>query len=188
MPVPLDYDRPRGAKIPIALTRLRATDTRRRLGSVFVNPGGPGASGVEFVVGLGSVLGTDELRARFDLVGFDPKGIIRSAPLRCFDSPEEWDPYFTPFAFPLTREQERQWIAADRYLTSACDRRGGPIIDHVATANAARDLDVLRAAATRARSPAALPTASPLSRASSAGSRSRSLSPTAPPGCSTTRT
>ena len=72
--------------------------------------------------------------------------IIRSTPLRCFNSPEEWEPYFTPFAFPLTREEERDWIAADRYLLRACDRRAGRIIDHMSTANVARDLDVLRAA------------------------------------------
>ena len=118
----------------------------RRIGSLFLNPGGPGGSGVDFLVGVGQQLYSDEVRARFDLVGFDPRGIIRSTPLRCFDSAEEWEPYFTPFAFPLTREEERIWIAADRYLLRACDRRAGPIIDHMATADVARDLDVLRAA------------------------------------------
>ena len=106
-PVPLDYDRPRGATISIALTRLPATDPARRIGSLFLNPGGPGGSGVDFVVGAGPFLYTDEVRARFDLVGFDPRGIMRSTALRCFDSPEEWEPYFTPFAFPMTREEER---------------------------------------------------------------------------------
>ena len=144
--VPLDYDRPRGATISIALTRLPATDPGRRIGSLFLNPGGPGGSGVDFVVGAGPSLYTDEVRARFDLVGFDPRGIMRSTALQCFDSPEEWEPYFTPFPFPITREEERIWIEADRYLTSACERRAGPIIDHMSTANVARDLDVLRAA------------------------------------------
>jgi pimeloyl-ACP methyl ester carboxylesterase len=144
--VPLDYDRPRGATISIALTRLPATDPGRRIGSLFLNPGGPGGSGVDFVVGAGPFLYTDEVRARFDLVGFDPRGIMRSTALQCFDSPEEWEPYFTPFPFPITREEERIWIEADRYLTSACERRAGPIIDHMSTANVARDLDVLRAA------------------------------------------
>ncbi len=144
--VPLDYDHPRRGKIAIALARLPATDPARRIGSLFLNPGGPGGSGVDYLLGAGPDLYTDEVRARFDLVGFDPRGIIRSTPLRCFDSPDEWEPYFTPFAFPLTREEERQWIEADRYLLHACDRRAGPIINHMSTANVARDLDVLRAA------------------------------------------
>ena len=144
--VPLDYDRPRGATISIALTRLPATDRRRRIGSLFLNPGGPGGSGVDFVVGAGPFLYTDEVRARFDLIGFDPRGIYRSTALQCFDSPDEWGPWFIPIAFPITREEERMWIAADRFLTSACERRAGPIIDHMSTANVARDLDVLRAA------------------------------------------
>ncbi len=144
--VPLDYDRQRGATISIALTRLPATDQRRRIGSLFLNPGGPGGSGVEFVVGAGPFLYTDEVRARFDLVGFDPRGILRSTALQCFDSPDEWGPWFIPFAFPVTREEERIWIEADRFLVSACERRAGPIIDHMSTANVARDLDVLRAA------------------------------------------
>lgn len=141
--VPLDYDRPRGATISIALTRLPATDPAQRIGSLFLNPGGPGGSGVDYVLGAGPVLYTDAVRARFDLVGFDPRGVMRSTPLRCFDSPEQWPP-FPPFAFPLTREQEQQWVATDRALDQACRRRGGPILDHMSTANVARDLDVLR--------------------------------------------
>ena len=146
MRVPLDYDRPRSGTISIALARLPATDPAHRIGSLFLNPGGPGGSGVDFLFGAGPFLYTDEVRARFDLVGFDPRGIIRSTPLRCFNSPEEWEPYFTPFAFPLTREEEQAWIASDRYLLRACDRKAGRIIDHMSTANVARDLDVLRAA------------------------------------------
>src|SRR4051794_30311987 len=141
--VPLDYDRLRGATISIAVTRLPATDSKRRIGSLFLNPGGPGGSGVDYVLGAGPFLYTDEVRARFDLVGFDPRGIARSTPLRCFDSSDDW-PVPTPFAFPLTREQEQQWIANDRAIDRACRERGGPIRDHMSTANAARDLDALR--------------------------------------------
>ena len=78
--VPLDYDRPKGKQITLALTRLPAADPGRRIGSLFINPGGPGGSGVEFVQGAGPFLYSDEVRARFDLVGFDPRGIIGSTP------------------------------------------------------------------------------------------------------------
>ena len=142
--VPLDYDSRNGAKISVALVRLPATDPARRIGSLFLNPGGPGGSGVDFTLFAGPFLFTDEVRARFDLVGFDPRGISRSTALRCFGNPKQWAPVFTPFAFPLTAEEEQIWMAADLYLVDACAQRGGKIIDHMSTANVARDLDVLR--------------------------------------------
>jgi pimeloyl-ACP methyl ester carboxylesterase len=144
--VPLDYDSPKGASISIAMIRLPATDPGRRIGSLFLNPGGPGGSGVDFALFAGPLLYSDEVRARFDLVGFDPRGIARSAPLRCFGNEKQWEPYFTPFAFPRTPGEEAMWAAADRYLISACDRRGGAIAEHMSTANVARDLDLLRQA------------------------------------------
>jgi pimeloyl-ACP methyl ester carboxylesterase len=144
--VPLDYNGPSAGTISISVVRLPAADPARRIGSLFLNPGGPGGSGVDFTVFAGPFLYSDEVRARFDLVGFDPRGIIRSTAFRCFGNPKQWEPYFTPFAFPMTPEQEAIWIAADRYLVNACDRRGGAIGDHMSTANVARDLDVLRQA------------------------------------------
>jgi pimeloyl-ACP methyl ester carboxylesterase len=144
--VPLDYGRPNGAAISIALVRLPASDPDRRIGSLFINPGGPGGSGVDVVLFAGPFLYSDEVRARFDIVGFDPRGIARSTALRCFGNPRQWGPFFTPFPFPLTPEEEQVWITADRYLTGRCDQRGGKIIDHMSTANVARDLDLLRQA------------------------------------------
>ncbi|WP_328322707.1 alpha/beta fold hydrolase [Kribbella sp. NBC_00382] len=144
--VPMDYDDPHGAKVPIALARLRATDPEHRIGSLFLNPGGPGGTGVEFLEGLGPWLYTDEVRARFDLIGFDPRGVARSAPLTCFKSQEEADAAKAPFAFPVTRAEERAWVGFDRAYTDACRKNAGPIINHMSTANVARDLDLLRAA------------------------------------------
>jgi pimeloyl-ACP methyl ester carboxylesterase len=144
--VPLDYDQPNGAKISIAMVRLPAANPALRQGSLFVNPGGPGGSGVDFVVFAGQALFTQDVRDRFDIVGFDPRGIIRSDPLRCFGTPRQWDPYFTPFAFPITDEEVDAWIAGDRFLDAACARRGGAILNHMSTANAARDMDRLRQA------------------------------------------
>src|ERR1700752_1290892 len=87
--VPLDYSNPNGAKIAIAVTRLPATDPANKIGSIFFNPGGPGGSGVELVVFAGPFLYTEEVRAHFDLVGFDPRGIARSTALRCFGNPRQ---------------------------------------------------------------------------------------------------
>jgi pimeloyl-ACP methyl ester carboxylesterase len=144
--VPLDYARPGGETIAIALTRLPATDPQRRIGSLFVNPGGPGGSGVDFVVGLGQELYTPEVRARFDLVGFDPRGIMRSSGLRCFGTPKQWPLALPPHVFPTTPAEEAQTAAADRTLNHACEARGTRVVDHMSTANVARDLDVLRRA------------------------------------------
>ena len=143
--VPLDYDTQLGT-ISLAVVRLPATNPSQRIGSLFLNPGGPGGSGVDFTLGAGPFLYSDEVRARFDLVGFDPRGIIRSSAFRCFGNEKQWEPYFTPFPFPLTPAEEAAWIAGDRYLDDACDQRGGRIGDHMSTANVARDLDLLRQA------------------------------------------
>jgi pimeloyl-ACP methyl ester carboxylesterase len=144
--VPLDHGQPNGGKISLALVRLPATDPARRIGSLFLNPGGPGGSGVDFALFAGPALLTPEVRARFDLVGFDPRGVLRSSPLRCFGTPQQWQPYFTPFAFPSTPAEEATWITADRYFTAACAQRSGRIAEHMATADVARDLDLLRQA------------------------------------------
>jgi pimeloyl-ACP methyl ester carboxylesterase len=144
--VPLDYGDPQAGTASIALVRLPAGSPSRRIGSLFINPGGPGGSGVDIVIGAGRFLFTPAVRARFDIVGFDPRGINRSTPLRCFDSPDEWGPAMPPFAFPITAKQEAKWQAVDAYLADACANHGNSILDHMATADAARDLDRLRAA------------------------------------------
>ena len=144
--VPLDHDRPRGRNISIALVRLPAADPQQRQGSIFLNPGGPGGSGVEFVLALGAVLFTDDVRARFDLVGFDPRGIINSEPLRCFRTFDQSLSVLPPFPFPTSPDEEALVAQLDMQLNRACQRRGRPIVDHMATADVARDLDLLRRA------------------------------------------
>jgi len=144
--VPLDYDRPAGATISLALIRLPAGGPGRRAGSIFINPGGPGKSGVQTIRQGGRSLFSAEVRARFDLVGFDPRGIGASTPLRCFDSLDQALAVLPPFRFPVTAAEERVWVQADRTFARACARRGGAIIDHMATADVARDLDLLRQA------------------------------------------
>jgi pimeloyl-ACP methyl ester carboxylesterase len=147
--VPLDYGDPGGRRFDIAIARLPATDPANRLGTLFLNPGGPGGSGVELALAIaeleqsgGSVF-EPEVRARFDLVGFDPRGIMRSKPLQCFRDPSEWP--FAPIP-PLTSAEEAAVEAADRVLADACEQEGGRIQDHMSTANVARDLEVLRQA------------------------------------------
>ena len=147
--VPLDHDRPDGRKISLALIRMPAADPGRRIGSLFVNPGGPGTSGVGMVLDgaeSDAFPYTEEVLARFDLVGFDPRGIHQSSPLLCFGSLEEALSIVPPVPFPVTRHEEAMFERADRVLNRACQQRGGAIVDHMATADVARDLDLLRKA------------------------------------------
>jgi len=145
-PVPLDYDEPEGATVGIALIKLPASGTRPAKGTVLINPGGPGESGVGFVRNAGKGLFTPDVRRRFDIVGFDPRGIARSRPVECFETQQEALDVLAPFPFPYTRAQERRWLRADREYAQACADNAGPIINHMSTANVARDIDLLRAA------------------------------------------
>ena len=143
VPVPLDHDQPSGTMILLSLIRLPAADPAHRIGSLLVNPGGPGGSGVDFVLSAAEQFPPD-IRARFDLVGFDPRGIARSTPLRCFGTPRQWGPAFWS-DLPLSEDQVGVVAAADGYLADACEQRGGEILDHMTTADVARDMDLLRA-------------------------------------------
>jgi pimeloyl-ACP methyl ester carboxylesterase len=143
VPAPLDHDRPRGVQIGIALIRLPAAEPGRRIGSLLLNPGGPGGSGVDFARDAAGLLPA-EVRARFDVVGFDPRGIHRSTPLRCFDTYEQAVAVLPPFAYPQAPAEERVQRVSDDRLAAACARHGGAIRDHMSSADAARDLDLLR--------------------------------------------
>lgn len=143
--VPLDHDDPAGDKISLALIRAKATDQGRRIGSLLINPGGPGGSGVDVVRGITPYLPA-ELPERFDIVGFDPRGIIRSTPLLCFDSLEEAFAAWAPFPFPDSAHQEKVWRRSDRTIAGACKERHPAILDHMSTADVARDMDLLRQA------------------------------------------
>jgi pimeloyl-ACP methyl ester carboxylesterase len=141
--VPLDYRNPSGGTISMPLIKLPAGDPKHRIGSLLMNPGGPGASGVDLVRFLGPLLPL-ELRGRFDLIGFDPRGILNSTPLRCFATFDEAINVLPPFAFPYTAAEEGVQEKLDATLAHACAIHGGPIRDHMSSADVARDMDSLR--------------------------------------------
>ena len=143
VPVPLDYDRPDGEMVSVSVVRLPAASPHQRIGALFLNPGGPGGSGVDIARGIAPILPL-ELRARFDIVGFDPRGIMRSTPLRCYRTFKESFRDLPNFAYPETPRQEAEQIVSDRLLASACKSHAGPILEHMSTADAARDMDRLR--------------------------------------------
>jgi pimeloyl-ACP methyl ester carboxylesterase len=145
--VPLDYDNPAGATTRIALAKIPASRSRKKLGTVFVNPGGPGISGVDFVLtGFGDHLAA-RLGGRFDVVGFDPRGVARSEGIRCFADNDELYQFFNAVAiFPYARIQEWTYFEHYRSLAADCFHPPQRITMHMSTADVARDLDLLRRA------------------------------------------
>ncbi|TMR11942.1 alpha/beta hydrolase [Nonomuraea turkmeniaca] len=139
--VPLDYAKPDGEKIELALIKLPATG--KRLGSVVFNFGGPGASGVDTLDQAGKALTT--LRARYDLISFDPRGVERSSGVRC-GSGAEMDRFTSLDTLPPTDETHRRSEAANKQFAALCQKNSGKILPHVGTVNAARDMDRIRAA------------------------------------------
>ena len=143
--VPVDYADPQGAQLQLAVIRVPATGDR--LGSLMVNPGGPGASAVSTVAGMAQGLAGTELARRFDLVGFDPRGVGNSTPqVRCRSDAEfdafRRDPMVDYSAAGVAHiEQVYQQIAQ-----GCIDRMGEAFLANVGTASTARDMDVVRAA------------------------------------------
>jgi pimeloyl-ACP methyl ester carboxylesterase len=141
--VSLDYAHPEAGTIAIAISRKPATNPARRIGSVLTNPGGPGASGIQFL--RGEVTSMANLNTRFDLIGFDPRGIGQSAPVRCLDGPQE--DAFNALDPVLDDPEEKQaTIDADKNFVAGCMKRSGTLLPFVDTVSAARDMDVIRAA------------------------------------------
>ncbi|HET6311583.1 MAG TPA: alpha/beta hydrolase [Candidatus Nitrosotalea sp.] len=141
--VPLDYAHPDVGTIGIAISRKPATDTARRIGSVLTNPGGPGASGIQFL--RGEVTAMANLNTRLDLIGFDPRGIGQSAAVRCLDGPQE--DVFNALDPVLDDPNEKQTaIDADKNFAAGCQQRSASVLPFVDSVSAARDMDMIRAA------------------------------------------
>jgi pimeloyl-ACP methyl ester carboxylesterase len=145
--LPLDYDKPKGAKVELALLRVRAANPKKRIGSLFVNPGGPGGSGVSMAADASLFL-TDSVLDRFDIVGLDPRGIGYSDNVKCFRDTKAQASALkgldTPF--PYTKAQEKAAVKSASAQAKACSTMGKPLSAAASTANVARDLDVLRRA------------------------------------------
>jgi pimeloyl-ACP methyl ester carboxylesterase len=140
--VPVDEAQPDGAAMGLAVIRRPAGDRAERIGSLVVNPGGPGASGVDFARAAASTYPAALLR-RFDLVGFDPRGSGRSDPVHCVDSV---DPLFDAAFSPADDAARAALVAAVERVAVGCEANSGALLPYVSTQDTARDLDRLRAA------------------------------------------
>ena len=142
--VPLDYDDPGGQTIELSVIRLPARDRGRRIGSLVLNPGGPGGSGVDFARQARDLL-PDGIRQRFDTVSFDPRGVGESAPVDCLTD-AELDELLAADPSPDTPAERKQLLDLSREEALKCARKSGRLLEHVGTVDTAKDLDVLRAA------------------------------------------
>jgi len=146
--LPLDYDQPKGATTEVAVARVKARDPKRRLGSLFVNPGGPGGSAVDLALAAPAFV-SDDVLDRFDIVGVDPRGVGNSDSVRCFRSTLERNQKLAALdtlPFPYGAAEEKAYVASAKALGRACSTTGRPLTGAMSTSEDARDLDVLRRA------------------------------------------
>ncbi|MFF1650300.1 alpha/beta hydrolase [Streptomyces sp. NPDC058240] len=140
--VPLDYAKPDGETIGIALIRKKAGNTSRRLGSMLFNFGGPGGSGVSILPRAAGSYGN--LNSRYDLVGFDPRGVAGSEGVSCRTDKEQENAYRKVDMTPDTAAEEVAFLKDGADFGAGCERRSGKVLPYVGTTNAARDMDLIR--------------------------------------------
>lgn len=134
---PLDWDKPNGPALTLALARRPGTQSPR--GDLFINPGGPGGSGTDFV----DYFAAHGLEKHYNIIGWDPRGVGKSTPVRCLTSDEMED--YT--AFDYSPDDDQEVTALTKINTDfglACLRRSGELLEHISTADTVRDLDLLR--------------------------------------------
>ncbi|MFF8918243.1 alpha/beta hydrolase [Streptomyces sp. NPDC015032] len=138
--VPLDYSAPGGRKIDLAISRIKAGSAKERHGVLLMNPGGPGVQGLTMPAEMEPLLSA-EVRERFDLVGFDPRGVGQSSPIGCDLTGDEQS-----FQHPYTARTFAKDVARARTVAEKCQAKAGDVLPHITTRNTARDMDVVRAA------------------------------------------
>ncbi|MEU0068386.1 alpha/beta hydrolase [Streptomyces sp. NPDC006332] len=139
---PLDWDEPDGDTIDLALIRAEASGAaRERIGSLVFNFGGPGGSGVTALPSFGEDYAN--LRTRYDLVSFDPRGVGRSAPVEC-ENAAQLDAYFQQDATPDDATERTAWLDNTKEFNAACEENSKKVLPHVRTTDAARDMNLMR--------------------------------------------
>lgn len=140
---PLDYARPTDGTIDLAITRVAATGDR--LGTLFVNPGGPGGSATDYARLADAIVG-GPIRERYDIVGLDPRGVGRSSPVECLTD-EQLDELGAADGTPDSPEEEAAVVDLSRLPGEGCSASTPDQLPHVGTVDSARDLDIARAVA-----------------------------------------
>jgi pimeloyl-ACP methyl ester carboxylesterase len=142
--VPISYDEPQGATLPLFLVRVVSGTQTDRIGSLMINPGGPGASGADAAIGLALTL-PEEILGRFDIVGFDPRGVGLSTPVECISDKHKEEMVSTE-PRPVSDEQLDAAFALAKEISDACAKEYGDALGTFNTVDTARDMDRLREA------------------------------------------
>ena len=139
--VPLDYQDPEGDRVNLAMTKVRARG--ESIGSLFVNPGGPGGSAFDYAKAADAIV-TEQIRESFDIVGVDPRGVGHSDAIRCLTD-EQIDALMSADASPDTELEENRLILDSGFIGQACAQEDDPLIAHMSTVEVAKDMDIARA-------------------------------------------
>ncbi|MEV0932594.1 alpha/beta hydrolase [Streptomyces phaeochromogenes] len=142
---PLDYAEPAKGDVRLAVSRKKATGPGKRLGSLLVNPGGPGGSAVGYLQAYAGIGYPAKVRARYDMVAVDPRGVARSEPVECLTG-HEMDTYTQTDTTPDNVRETGELVDAFKEFAEGCGQRSGNLLRHVSTVEAARDMDIVRAA------------------------------------------
>lgn len=142
---PLDYAKPATGVVRLAVARKKATGPGARIGSLLVNPGGPGGSAVDFLTGYAGLDYPKRVRARYDMVAMDPRGVARSAPVTCLDG-AGMDRWTSTDVTPDDPAETDALIRSFRAFAQGCEQRSPRVLGHVSTVDSARDMDLLRSA------------------------------------------
>ena len=140
--VPISYAEPRGAKLPLFLVRVVMAGQTNRIGSLVVNPGGPGASGADAAIGLSLTLPTEVL-SRFDIVGFDPRGVGLSTPVECISGGMK-ERLVAAEPRPTTDAQLNDAFKLTKEIADGCAKQYGNALGTFNTVDTARDMEQLR--------------------------------------------
>ncbi|MFF6829361.1 alpha/beta fold hydrolase [Streptomyces longwoodensis] len=144
MKAPLDYAKPEGGDVRLAVARKKATGPGKRIGSLLVNPGGPGGSAIGYLQQYAGVGYPAPVRARYDMVAVDPRGVARSEPVECLDGPK-MDAYTQTDVTPDDQREKTELVGAFKTFAEGCGADAPKLLRHVSTVEAARDMDILRA-------------------------------------------
>mgnify|MGYP000240459337 CR=1 FL=1 len=143
--VPIDYAKPYAKNVPLSIIMHKATSANP-VGNLLVNPGGPGSSGFDFVQNSVDQIGSKALRAQYNIVGFDPRGVQHSSPVNCFNARQMDTFLYGDSGYPLGSSKDlsytRKLISS---FSKACKAKTGELLGHVDTISAAKDMDILRA-------------------------------------------
>jgi len=143
--VPLNWANPSEGTVNIAVAVNPASDPKTAP-YLLMNPGGPGASGRDWITENINSLGTPRLRAHYNLVGFDPRGVGASTAIKCYDTAKSLSFWYNPSPYPTGSAKDVEYSKkAITAFGAACLKNTGPLLGHVDTSSAAKDMDIIRA-------------------------------------------